>query len=83
MARTQADRDDDLAIGRELERKDAEIDRLRELVFLARTDMSALVTYVEHHEGQPALGLRQTLAKLDTELRGHPYEQDAGGGQKP
>ena len=27
--RTQADRDDDLAIGRELERKDAEIDRLR------------------------------------------------------
>lgn len=27
--RTQADRDDDLAIGRELERKDAEIERLR------------------------------------------------------
>ncbi len=27
--RTQADRDDDLAIGRELERKDAEIGRLR------------------------------------------------------
>lgn len=27
--RTQADRDDDLRIGRELERKDAEIDRLR------------------------------------------------------
>lgn len=27
--RTQADRDDDLAIGRQLERKDAEIDRLR------------------------------------------------------
>lgn len=27
--RTQADRDDDLAIGREFERRDAEIDRLR------------------------------------------------------
>lgn len=27
--RTQVDRDDDLAIGRELERKDAEIERLR------------------------------------------------------
>ena len=27
--RTQSDRDDDLAIGRQLERKDAEIDRLR------------------------------------------------------
>lgn len=27
--RTQADRDDDLAIGRELERKDAEIERLK------------------------------------------------------
>lgn len=27
--RTQADRDEDLALGRELERKDAEIERLR------------------------------------------------------
>lgn len=32
MARTQKDRDEDLALGRELERKDAEIDRLRRII---------------------------------------------------
>lgn len=30
--RTQADRDEDLALGRELERKDAEIERLKETI---------------------------------------------------
>lgn len=37
--RTQADRNEDLAIGRELERKDAEIDRMRAALEDARRDM--------------------------------------------
>lgn len=32
MKRTQKDRDEDLALGRELERKDAEIERLRAVI---------------------------------------------------
>lgn len=36
--RTQADRDDDLAIGRDLERKDAEIDRLKKEIATLRLE---------------------------------------------
>ena len=43
--RTQADRDEDLAIGRELERKDAEIERLRATKDMAAFAWNGLCVY--------------------------------------
>ncbi len=60
--RTQADRDDDLAIGRQLERKDAEIDRLRKIVtayeeyteLLASAERDLLILANSHGYKTPA-----------------------------
>lgn len=63
--RTQADRDEDLALGRELERKDAQIDRLRWLLWIAVLDFEAdngvILTNPKHWtvQAKAALGNQQ------------------------
>lgn len=73
--RTQADRDDDLAIGRELESKDAEIDRLKADLATFGKDTEATenrvidaefaATEAKHDNMRLRTALNKTIAWLD------------------
>jgi hypothetical protein len=67
MKRTQKDRDEDLALGRELERKDAEIERLR----AALRDVLA----VEYAEECQECG----IGRKEAWLRAKALSQQQGG----
>lgn len=60
MPRSQADRDEDLALGRELERKDAEIERLRtacEWRPIRSAPRGEMFIYFEPRDGKRCIGL--------------------------
>lgn len=54
-----------------------EIKRLRGLLEMAKVDLRAACTYVEHREQSAAHGLRQSLAKIDDALANATNSADA------
>jgi hypothetical protein len=59
MPRTQADRDDDLQIGRSIERRDAEVDRLRAALHKAGDELKAAACPYASTQAHAAADLNQ------------------------